>query len=99
MNKLALPFIAFLFFTSNADAQPGRVVCAPREGIVARLASRFGEKQVSWALTKENTVLETFSNVTTKSWTILVTSANGSACLLASGENFNMVAEKPGEPL
>lgn len=98
--RLIFPIITvILLFTSHAGAQETAVRCAPRGNVIDKLIKKFGEKQVSWALTKENKVIETFSNPKTKSWTILVTSTNGSTCLLAAGEEFNLVADKPGEPL
>ncbi len=67
--------------------------CAPRDVVVQRLADKYGEARQSIGLGANNSVVETFSSVETGSWTITVTLANGTTCLVASGLNFETLAE------
>ncbi len=67
--------------------------CAPRDIVVERLASKYGEARQSIGLGANNSVVETFSSKKTGSWTITVTLPNGTTCLVASGQNFEALAE------
>ena len=44
-------------------------------------------------LGSNNAVIEVFASDETGSWTITVTKANGVTCLVASGQNFQTLAE------
>lgn len=60
--------------------------CADRNHVVQQLNQRFGETLYGNALSRDNAVLEIYSNNTHTSWTILVTlPERGLSCLVASG--------------
>ena len=80
-----------LAMTSDAAAQ-GRN-CGPRDAVVERLAEGYGETRQSMGLGNNNAVIEVFASDETGSWTITVTQANGLTCLVASGQNFQQLAE------
>ena len=64
------------------------------------LAARYGETAVSLGLGPGNRVVEVFASEETGTWTITVTSVNGTTCLVASGDSYTVVAPVPqGEPL
>lgn len=67
--------------------------CAPRDQVVDRLATKYGESRQSMGLGSNNAVMEVFANVDGGSWTITVTMANGMTCLVASGQAFEELAE------
>ena len=67
--------------------------CAPREMVVDRLATKYGETRQSMGLGANNAVVEVFASDNSGSWTITVTSANGLTCLVASGQAFEELAE------
>lgn len=67
--------------------------CAPREMVVARLASKYGETRQSMGLGANNSVVEVFASDETGSWTITVTTARGMTCLVASGQAFEQLDE------
>jgi len=77
---------------STAFAQTNRC-CAPREVVVERLAQKYGEARQSVGLVSNNSMVETFSSSETGTWTITVTLANGTTCLVASGQNYEALAE------
>lgn len=75
-----------------ASAQTARN-CAPRETVVERLASKYGESRQSMGLGANNAVVEVFASSESGSWTITVTSPAGLTCLVASGQHFEELAE------
>lgn len=77
---------------SDAKAQ-GRV-CAKRDKLVAELAKTHGETRQSVGLQRNNGVIETFANVETGSWTIIVSLPTGVSCLVAAGEAFQKDAKQ-----
>jgi len=80
-----------LALTSDVNAQ-GRN-CGPRDIVVTRLAEGYGETRQSIGLGANNAVIEVFASTETGSWTITVTQANGVTCLVASGQQFEQLAE------
>ncbi|MGR3270905.1 hypothetical protein DU478_02820 [Thalassococcus profundi] len=74
--------------------------CAPRERVVERLASTYGETRQSIGLGANNAVIEVFASTESGTWTITVTTTEGLTCLVASGQAFETMAEAlppPGE--
>ncbi|MEM8979758.1 MAG: hypothetical protein AAGD04_09760 [Pseudomonadota bacterium] len=67
--------------------------CAPREVIVDRLSSHYGETRQSIGLGANNALVEVFASESTGTWTITVTAPGGSTCLVASGRSFEHLAE------
>ena len=67
--------------------------CAPRDAVVDRLASGYGEARQSMGLGANNQVVEVFASAETGTWTITVTMPNGLTCLVASGQAFEELAE------
>lgn len=67
--------------------------CAEHGAVVESLASRYGESRVSIALGSDNSVVETFVNSESGSWTITVTRPGGPTCLVAAGQNFELTNE------
>lgn len=67
--------------------------CAPRDIVIERLASKYGESRKSVGLGGNNSVVEVFASEVTGTWTITVTSARGVTCLVASGQAFEELNE------
>ncbi len=67
--------------------------CAPRDAVVDRLASKYGESRQSMGLGANNAVVEVFASSETGTWTITVTSVHGVTCLVASGQSFEALDE------
>ena len=99
---LGLGVGAALVLTGAAQAQSGNN-CAQHDSIVAQLAAKYGETRQSVGLAENNQMVEVFASQETGSWTIIVTRASGVACMVAAGQNFEVVNEdltpaKLGEP-
>ncbi|WP_119838194.1 hypothetical protein [Pseudooceanicola algae] len=67
--------------------------CAPRDVVLKRLASGYGETRQSIGIGSNNSMMEVFASPESGSWTITVTSAKGITCLIASGQSFETLAE------
>ncbi len=83
---LSLGVGAMIMATGHAIAQQNN--CAPRESVVDRLASKYGESRQSIGLGSNNAVVEVFASTETGTWTITVTMPNGLTCLVAAGQAF-----------
>ncbi|XDA97782.1 hypothetical protein AB1M95_16960 [Sulfitobacter sp. LCG007] len=81
----------FLLSTQQLAAQSRN--CAPREAVVDRLATGYGESRQSMGLGSNNAVVEVFASDETGTWTITVTTPNGLTCLVASGQSYETLAE------
>ncbi|WP_223426490.1 hypothetical protein [Tateyamaria pelophila] len=94
LNKAALATAAVVTLATaqTALAQQTRN-CGPRELVVTRLAEGYGETRQSMGLGANNAVIEVFASDESGTWTILVTSPNGTTCLVASGQAFETLAE------
>ncbi|WP_298805145.1 hypothetical protein [uncultured Lentibacter sp.] len=87
---IALAATALLPPAALAQSAPN---CAPRDTVVARLASAYGETRQSIGLGANNAVVEVFASAESGTWTITVTTAAGLTCLVASGQAFETLAE------
>lgn len=67
--------------------------CAPRDMVIERLASGYGETRQSLGLGSSGQLVEVFASAETGTWTITVTLPSGMTCLVASGESFQALAE------
>ena len=97
---LSLGFAGLIFATQAALAAQ----CAPREQVVAGLATRFDEVRRGAGLTAapdgRAQVVEIFTSAS-GSWTIVVTRPDGQTCLVASGQAWEDITEElpaKGEP-
>lgn len=88
----ALGFGILALAAQSGLAQTARN-CAPRDVVVERLASTYGESRQSVGLGANNSMVEVFAASETGTWTITVTMATGLTCLVASGQNFETLAE------
>ena len=67
--------------------------CAPRDVVVERLATGYGETRQSVGIGLNHAMVEVFASEDTGSWTILVTQGSGITCIVASGQSYENVAE------
>ena len=95
MLKTLLPITSALCLATLATAAAAQQQrnCAPRNIVVERLGSGYGETRQSIGLGSQGAVMEVFASADTGTWTITVTSPNGMTCLVASGQSFETLAE------
>ena len=90
---LSLGFGGMLWLTQTAEAAQ----CAPREQVVAGLATGFDEVRRGAGLTRNHEgqaqVVEVFTSAA-GTWTVVVTMPDGMTCLVASGEAWQDVKDE-----
>lgn len=90
---LSLGFLGLILATQAAQAAQ----CAPRDQVVAGLATGFDEARHALGLTGtaqgQAQVIEVFTSAS-GSWTITVTLPDGTTCLVASGEAWQVVTDE-----
>ena len=74
-----------------ADGPIAEVICAPRAELVQRLA---GASVTGAGLRDTETVLEVWTKAS-GDWTLVQSYANGTACILAMGEAWEVVTPPP----
>jgi hypothetical protein len=78
--------------TSSANAQSA---CGPREQLVKILTDQYKEDPVGIGLSQPGQVLEVFAS-SNGSWTMVMTMPDGKACMIAAGDNWEMVTKVKG---
>ncbi len=90
---LALSFGFATLILAAQQGHAGSPACGARNVIVEQLGARYHESRRAIGLAADNSVLEIFASKDSGSFTILVTLPDGRTCLLASGENFETLAD------
>lgn len=85
-------FVGSALVATPAESQMARPqsMCGKRIDMVRQLAEKYGESRRSLGLAGGNGIFELFASGSTGSWTILLTSPQGTACLMAAGEAFQI---------
>ena len=89
----AVALCASFGLASVAEAQGNPRNCAPRDRVIERLATGYGETRQSIGLGANNAVVEVFASTESGTWTIIVTTTSGLSCMVASGQAFETLAE------
>lgn len=93
-NYFVLSFgLGIALLATNQSSAQGAARCAERSLIVHSLAEKYGESRQSVGLGNDNTLVEVFASEETGSWSITVTRAGGPTCLVAAGNNYQLVQE------
>jgi hypothetical protein len=90
--------VILLLSAGQAPAGPTST-CLARADMVAQLAAQYGETRHAIGLAGPTRVVELFASAETGTWTIIVTTPAGKACMLAAGDHFERFeAPPPGDP-
>lgn len=73
--------------TTPAHAQQ---FCAERNTVTERLQSSYGESFAGGGVRNEKSIFEVWMSEEKGTWTILMTMADGRACVMASGTDWRM---------
>ncbi|MCH8953352.1 MAG: hypothetical protein IID49_14705 [Proteobacteria bacterium] len=98
MSALVLTtLVGIVLPAAPAGAQMARVqmarvqmVCGKRADMVRQLDEKYGETRRSMGLAEGRGVVELYASEETGSWTILITSPQGTACMMAAGQAFQI---------
>ncbi len=83
---------AALVFGMLATAPPAahaQLSCGARNAMVEQLSRTYGEIRKGAGLAGQTALFEIWASNATGSWTILKTTPNGIACVIAVGENWH----------
>ncbi len=94
----ALAALVSLGVAASGVSASAQSQCGPRQELVKNLGEKFKESPIGRGLTQPGQVLEIFASQS-GSWTMVVTTPNGTSCLIAAGENWDMVALAKGTPI
>ena len=83
---VAIAIAAFGIIGTPAHAQTS---CASRDLVLNRLQSNFGESLTAGGLRSQSQILEVWASDATGTWTVLMTTADGMTCVMASGTNWH----------
>jgi hypothetical protein len=75
---------------AGAQMVRAQMVCAKRADMVRQLDEKYGETRRSMGLAEGRGVVELYASEETGSWTILITSPQGTACMMAAGQAFQI---------
>jgi len=75
-----------------------QTACGERDAIAQRLRAQYDERQVAVGMTSMGNLVEIFASPEGKTWTALLTQANGFACITAVGEDWGTVQPAPEVP-
>lgn len=94
-NTIRLATAAFAFLTAGPALAYGN--CAERDIVTSTLEKKFGESPVGAGLDGDTELYEVWQSDDGGSWTILMTTAEGLTCVLASGTDWSQaIPSTPG---
>lgn len=100
--RAILSSLCLIVLTSAPAIGQARLSCAERDTVVERLATGYGESFQGGGLQSEERLFEVWFSEEQGTWTILLTRADGTSCVMASGTNWRQPLPsdklKPGIP-
>lgn len=85
----------WLGISSPAWAQ---VPCDKRSNVLAHLKSKYQENPIAIGLSNTGGVVELITADDGKTWTLIISTPNGMACLIAAGESWESITVRLGKP-
>lgn len=93
MTRLAL---ALALIAAPAVAQT--IACGPYDQLTHFLDTKQGQTPQSLALEQSGNLIETWADLASGSWTLVMIAPDGTACIIATGPLFQLAEVKAGEP-
>ncbi len=91
MSPPRLATLAALLIALALPVAAQQLPCADRDTVIERLASEFAEHPVALGIANDGSVVEVLSSATRGGWTLIVTRPDGTACMIAAGENWEAI--------
>ena len=86
---LSLPAIA-----AEQDQESDQEVCASRQSLLDTLAQDYRESPSAVGMANSGGLIEVFTARDGRTWTILVTRADGNSCIVAAGKLWTPVQQQ-----
>jgi hypothetical protein len=95
LKSLLMTLAASIALATSASAQSptpaGGVMCGERAVVVGLLKQQYGEEQEDASLQSDQALVELFASER-GTWSILLSSPNGTSCIVAAGNGLVMQA-------
>ena len=96
--RIIFSLIAASVLFLSASSANAEQVCAPRDTAVIQLEKQFGESVSGRGLAVNGKrMIELFVSEE-GSWTVLISDPNGRSCVMASGEGWQGITKRAGDP-
>ena len=82
--RILMASVILTLAAGSASAQ----ACTDRSDLVERLAAKYGEVFAGGGLRDSSSIVEVWMSEETGTWTVILTRADGRACVMASGTNW-----------
>jgi hypothetical protein len=89
----ALSALAPAAALAGTDAPPMRLPCFSYAEVARQLKGTYEEAPVSLGLQANGNLLQVFNSAKSGSWTIVSTSPDGMACILAAGRSWENLTQ------
>lgn len=101
--RRSLATLALLGFAGALSLLAGpaaaQQACLLRDTTVTRLEERYGERVLGRGLANAGTAMFELFVSETGSWTVVVSDPKGRSCVVASGEDWQQLPLKQGDPV
>ena len=88
----SLAFTAALF-AAPADSAAQQIPCDQRNDVLGHLAQKYQELPIAVGVTNRSGLVEVLSTGDGKTWTIIISSPDGEACMVAAGKGWRALPE------
>lgn len=88
MKNLLLVLALALGLSTGATDARAQMTCDSRDALVTQLREKYGEVRRGSGLAGRTAIFEIWASEATGTWTILRTTVNGLACVVAVGDGW-----------
>ena len=89
---------AILFTFGLAGAAMAVTVCYPRDQMMNYIARDFAATKLADGVLRPHSVMEVWVSEHSGDWLVVTTDLNGSSCIVAYGERFNLASIQSSQP-
>ena len=82
-----VPALTLGSFETAAQVE-AQASCSPRNDVLGHLAKKYGEAPVALGVTNKGGLVEVLTTGDGNTWTIIVSTPNGTSCMVAAGEGW-----------
>ncbi len=87
------PALIAALIAASAGGAAQQVPCNKRGDVLGHLARKYQELTVAVGVTNRGGLIEVLSSGDGKTWTIIISSPNGQACMVAAGEGWRALPQ------
>lgn len=95
LRLIATALLVTLILSAPATAE---TACNKRATLIEQLDSRYAEAPVAMGLASNGSLIEILTSGSGTTWTILMTMPDGTACLIAAGQEWETIPILSNDP-